>query len=185
MWLVLCTIHSQPRREMKPDCPDTLLFAGGVGMAMFMGWITGLSPFIRKTAHFRPITLGAALLLIWNYRKERAFRSLVGNPVSKIIFPFVFSQPGNPSSNPSKSLFLFSKPSSCSVFCEQGEQLVVSGRRSNPWKRPAPAGCGIPHILASHIWVLITLTWLPHGCWWVQSQAGQAKHYWKRKQKAG
>lgn len=37
---------------------------------------------------------------------------------------------------------------------------------------PTPAGSGIPNISAPDIGVLMTFPWLPHGCRWVQSQAG-------------
>lgn len=50
----------------------------------------------------------------------------------------MFSQPGNPSSNPSKSLFLFSKPSSCSVFQEGRKQLAAPAKQQ-PLKSAHPS----------------------------------------------
>lgn len=63
----------------------------------------------------------------------------------------MFSQPGNPSSNPSKSLFLFSKPSTCSILQEGREQLAVP-QKQPPRNLPTPEACRAPSILVSDTW---------------------------------
>lgn len=115
-------------------------------------------------------------------QKRRRFKVSCWPPIPKIIFPFVFSQPGNPSSNPSKSLFLSSKPSSCSVSHKEGEQLAVS-EEQQPSKPAHPSV--LQDSSVSDTWMLNTFSSLPHWYWWMQSPAGPAKHYRKRKWKAG
>lgn len=89
-------------------------------------------------------------------------------PIPKIIFPFIFSQPGNPSSNLSKSLFLFAKPLSCSVSYEGRKQLAALQKQ--PPLKPAHPGVlqGSKHLSVKHL-SAIALSRLPHPCCWEQS----------------
>lgn len=84
------------------------------------------------------VKAGEPLCSLLELQEGRRFQISGRHSIPKIIFPFVFSQPGNPSSNPHKSFFLFPKPSSCSVFWEEREQLVVP-EKQQPLKSAHPS----------------------------------------------
>ena len=154
---------------------NTLHFIWGRGVEWPWGQYLDCVPISRIWTLKAGELLSPACSVHLELQKGRRFKVSCWPLIPRIIFPFVFSQPGNPSSNPSKSLFLSSKPSSCSVSHKEGEQLAAS--EEQPLSKPAhPSVLQDCNISVSDTCVLITFASLPHWHWRMQSPAGPAKH---------